>query len=108
MQQGEHFEQYLTKPPSVPEGLPQGVLGFMQRIVIVEPALGRQANVIQLLQEGAAPPDHVPVLLDIDAYKQLEMSPSNTDVWALLSSLRAFKNQIFFEYLTEKSVELFE
>lgn len=108
MAQGEHFEEYLAKPPQVPEGLPQGILGFVQRVVLLKPDIDAQANVIQLLQEGPAPLDHVPIVMDIDAYKKVEMLPDTDEVWALLGKLRAFKNEIFFAHLTEKAVGLFE
>lgn len=108
MKQGEHFEEYLAKPPQVPDELPQGVLGFMQRVVVLKPEIDARANVIQLLQDGPAPADYVPIILDIDVYKQIELCPETDDAWKLLADLRVFKNEIFFAYLTEKAVGLFE
>jgi len=108
MKPGEQFQEYLTKPPDIPEELPQGVLGFMQRMVILHPQLDARANLIQLLQEGMAPADYVPVILDIDVYKLVNLSPETEDAWNLLGELRVFKNATFFASLTEKTVELFE
>jgi uncharacterized protein (TIGR04255 family) len=108
MKAGEVFEMYLTTPPQVPDELPQGVLGFMQRVVVLKPELDLKANVIQLLQEGIAPADHIPVILDIDVYKQVSMPPDSSDIWPLLAELRVFKNAIFFASLTETAVGLFE
>lgn len=108
MQAGDTFEMYLTASPQVPHDLPQGVLGFMQRVVVLKPELGLKANVIQLLQEGIAPPDHIPVILDIDVYKQVAMLPDSVDIWPLLSELRTFKNEVFFASLTEAAIGLFE
>lgn len=108
MRAEEQFEQYLSTPPGVPGDLPQGVLGFMQRVVIFEPKHDLRANVIQLLQEGSAPRDHVPVILDIDVYKRVDLLPDAPDAWAILEEIRAFKNAIFFAALTERTVELFE
>lgn len=108
MRPGEHFQEYLTKSPEVPEGLPQGVAGFMQRVVIFNPALNARANVTQILQEGFAPADHVPIVLDIDVYNMDALSPDTADVWNLLDRLRVFKNDIFFASLEDKTVELFE
>lgn len=108
MRPGEQFEDYLTKPPSLPKELPQGVLGFTQRIVVAHPELDARANLIQLLQEGVVPADHVAVILDIDVYKMVELQPETEDAWNLLYELRVFKNAAFFASLTEKTVELFE
>jgi uncharacterized protein (TIGR04255 family) len=108
MKAGEDFKVYLTTPPNVPEELPQGLLGFMQRTVIIHPQLDARANLIQLLQEGVAPADHVPIILDIDVYKMVNL-PAETEVaWNLLGELRVFKNAAFFASLTEKTVGLFE
>jgi len=108
MKPGEVFETYLTKPPEVPDELPQGVLGFMQRVVLLKAELDLKANVIQLLQEGIAPLDHIPVILDIDVYKQVAKPANSSDIWLLLAELRKFKNEIFFASLTETTVDLFE
>lgn len=108
MKPGEVFEMYLTAAPQVPHELPQGVLGFMQRVVVLKPELGLKASVTQLLQEGIAPPDHIPVILDIDVYKQVSMLPDSVDIWPLLAELRTFKNEIFFASITEPAVGLFE
>lgn len=108
MSPGEHFEEYLTKPPQVPTELPQGVMAFLQRMVILHPELGAAANVIQLLQEGPAPSDHVPIILDIDVYKVVQLSPEAADAWNLLGQLRTFKNAVFFAHVTEKTVGLLE
>ena len=107
MQDGQGFEAYLTKPPDVPPEMPQGVLGFMQRIVIVDPVHDVKANIIQLLQEGVAAPDHVPIILDIDVYKTVRMSIDDPTIWESMTRLRVFKNEIFFASLTEPAVELF-
>ncbi|HVY22292.1 MAG TPA: TIGR04255 family protein [Steroidobacteraceae bacterium] len=108
MKNGDQFQSFLTKPPDVPEELPQTVLGFMQRMVIVNAELGIQANVVQLLQDGVMATDHVPVMLDIDVYKNVDTPPEHANLWNTLNQLRKFKNEIFFSHVTERTVELFE
>jgi len=107
MKQGERFEEYLSTPPGIPAELPQGVLSFLQRVVLVSPQNAIKATVTQLLQEGPVPPEHVPVILDIDVYKSDLLPPDMDEAWRLLDDLRAFKNQVFFAQLTEKTVDLF-
>jgi uncharacterized protein (TIGR04255 family) len=108
MQPGEHFQEFLSKPPDVPDDLPQGVMAFDQRMVILNPELGCRANVTLSLAEGPAPADHVPVVLDIDVYSLVEIAADSDDVWNLLARLRVFKNEIFFASLTERAVALYE
>lgn len=106
MLEGEDFENYLTASPKIPPGLPQAVLGFLQRVVITDPTTQSLANVIQVLQEGPRQ-GKVPVILDIDVYKAIEFAPSDHHLWETLEALRIFKNTIFFESLQEKAVELY-
>jgi uncharacterized protein (TIGR04255 family) len=101
---GDRFEDFLTKPPEVPDELPQSVAAFMQRVLIVGDE-GRLANVIQLLEEGSATEGSLPILLDIDAFTTVPTSFTN--LWTTLSRLRDFKNSIFFASLQEKAVEHF-
>lgn len=108
MKADERFEEYLSTPPGVPKELPQGVLGFMQHVVLLKPELNIRANVTQLLQEGHTPADYVPIILDIDVYKQVTLPADEDELWTLLSELRQFKNEIFFASLMDKAVELFE
>jgi hypothetical protein len=70
----------------------------MQQLVILHPELDARTNLTQLLQEGVAPADHVPVILP----------PETEDAWNLLTELRVIKNEVFFAGLTEKAVELFQ
>jgi len=49
----------------------------------------------------------VSVILDIDVYRETEFSPDGVEMWEYLSQLRALKNAVFFESLTEKAVELY-
>lgn len=104
--EGEHFEHYLTASPTIPPGLPQAILGFLQRVVITDAKTQSLANVIQILQDGPRK-GKVPVILDIDVYKTVEFAPSDPNIWESLEVLRVFKNTIFFESLQEKAVELY-
>lgn len=107
MQPGEDFGVYLTKPPQVPEGLPQGLSSFLQRVILHDPRADIRATLTQALQ---SPPvgdllERIPVILDIDVYRMAEFGPDSRELWDCLERLRAFKNQAFYESLTEKAVE---
>lgn len=106
MQPGEQFEEYLTTPPQVPAGLPQHVLQFLQRVVIHDVSSGLRAIVTQMLQGGAWN-ERIPIILDIDVFCQAEFGPTSDEIWSRLGKMRDFKNRVFFESLTEKTVELY-
>ncbi|MEW8660076.1 MAG: TIGR04255 family protein [Candidatus Thiodiazotropha endolucinida] len=102
----EDFKVYLTSPPTIPETLPQGVSSFLTRVVIQNPEIQSHGIVTQALdrpEEGCAP-----ITLDIDVVKHGDYDTDDNDFWADLEKMRAFKNDIFFESITEKTAELFE
>ena len=103
------FSEYLNVPPVVPEGLPQTLASFLQRFVMVYSSTDMVANVTQVLEEITSA-SKVNILLDIDAYKTypLGIASSTASIWAELEDLRNFKNRIFFKYLTEKTIGMFE
>lgn len=105
------FGEYLTCPPTVPEGLPQGVLSFLSRVVIPDEANGSVSVVTQALEgppsEGAIGAT-VTILLDIDVFRLARIDSARMDeVWIGLAALREQKNRVFFGHLKEKSVEMF-
>ncbi len=103
----EDFGDYMTGPPPVPQALPQGVSSFLTRVVIHEPSFDGVAIITQVL-EAMVKPNWAPIILDIDAFKVGEFDAKGPDIWETLEQLRLFKNRIFFESITEKTVSLFE
>lgn len=103
------FDEYLTAPPEIPAALPQELAGFFSRVIIVNRNVDALAVVTQALEPQAD--QKVPVILDIDAYREIpaaEWGANDPRIWETLDQLREFKNQIFFESITEKTAELFE
>jgi len=105
------FADYLNVPPIVPEGLPQSLASFLQRFVMVDNSTDTEmvAVVTQVLEE-LTQTSKVTILLDIDAAKTYPIGfASNTvSIWSVLEELRNFKNRVFFKYLTEKTIRMFE
>jgi uncharacterized protein (TIGR04255 family) len=109
MQDGEDFGVYLTKPPEVPEGLPQSLSSFLQRVVLHDKALDVHATVTQIFEPipSGNLPSAIPVILDVDAFRVAEFQIPGPGIWDCLQELRDFKNRVFFESLTEKAIELY-
>jgi len=107
MQHGEDFGVYLSKPPQVPDGLPQGLASFLQRVWLHDPKTNILATLTQALQSPPATdlPERIPVILDIDVFQQAEFAVDSPQMWECLERLRAFKNLAFYESLTEKTVQ---
>ena len=100
------FSEYLTASPIVPAGLPQGVSSFLTRVVIHELSIDAAAIITQALEQ-VVNPNFIPIILDIDVFKQKSEGISEKDAWDTLEKLRHFKNEIFDKSITQKAKELF-
>ncbi len=104
----DDFGDFLTVPPSVPEGLPQAVQNFLIRTVIVNEDAGIKANITQALDEKGSDSQNLNIILDIDTFKMVHLNSDKEDIWNDFESLRNMKNDIFFKYITEQTARLFE
>lgn len=100
------FSDYLTAAPIVPAGLPQGVTSFLSRVFIHEPEISATGIITQAF-ERIINPDIIPIILDIDVFKEKPEGMSEEEAWQIFEKLRNFKNKIFFKSITEKAKELF-
>lgn len=103
---GERFERYLTGLPNMPAEFPQTVSSFLQRFVINDEVSGATAVLTQAL-EGFPPEPPVPVILDIDVFRESRFAADGKAVWDFLAQLRTLKNRFFFGSITEEAVELY-
>lgn len=100
------FKEYLSAAPIVPEGLPQGVSSFLTRVVIHDPQIDATGIITQVFEQ-IVDPKFIPIILDIDVFKQKE-GIGEEEAWETLEKLRNLKNEIFFASITEKTKELFQ
>ena len=99
------LKDYLTAPPAIPPGLNQELGSFLTRIQIRDPDIGAQGFLTQAL-EGVHD-NYAPIVLDIDVFMAHQFDdPHEETVWRCLEQLRHFKNEVFFESITEKTAEL--
>lgn len=100
------FGEYLTSPPIIPASLPQTLSSFLMRFVMHDELKGISAIVTQVLEESPSP--IAPIILDIDVFKEGSYEAQSAEWWAVLSTLRDFKNRVFFSSITDKTLELFQ
>lgn len=99
------FSDFLTASPKVPTALPQGVTSFLSRVVIHDPSTSANAVITQAM-EAVVTPEVVPIVLDIDVYREVAFPAESEDIWAIFEQLRHLKNKVFFESVTENTLEL--
>jgi uncharacterized protein (TIGR04255 family) len=100
------LRQYLEAPPVLPPPIPQAVREFLTRVV-VDDGDHASAILIQAL-EASLDPATVPLLLDIDAFREVSLAPEDPSVAGIFEQLRRLKNDIFFASVTERTVEMYE
>lgn len=100
------FEEYLRSAPVVPPELPQNVSSFLTRITIHDPEMTIAAHIAQALEVDSE--RRLATILDIDTFKEAEFSVGDPAIEDTFNRLRIFKNLIFFNSLTEKTLRSFE
>lgn len=98
------FDGYLRYVPKVPKVLPQVIGAFFSRIVVGDLEQRFTAIITQSFQPS---PTEISVILDIDVYR-IKVFTDEHEAWAVIDELRAFKNRIFFDCITEKAAKLLE
>jgi uncharacterized protein (TIGR04255 family) len=99
------FGDYLTAPPTIPVGLPQGLSSFLTRVVISKEHIGN-ATITQALQDVKN--NVLAVILDIDVIHIGRFSPKEHRIVDILEELRGFKNEIFFASVTDELLGVYE
>lgn len=102
------FKDYLTCPPEVPEGLPQGISSFFYRVVVPHSDSRITAIITQAMEATLDIKNNIPIILDIDVFKITEDGFLKEDILAIFEKLRIFKNQIFFKSITPKLLETYQ
>lgn len=104
------FGDYLAAPPVLPEGLPQGLNSFLIRLNIHVPELEANAIITQALEPMPVEPTKIPVILDIDVFKEKTEGTGieEGEAWDLLEKMRHFKNEVFFKFITGKLKEIYK
>jgi uncharacterized protein (TIGR04255 family) len=98
---------YFTSAPIVPEMLPQTLRSYLTRKVLHDRDTGNSVTVTQA-SEPSSDPDHIVVLLDVDAFREVDLDSSRfSEIDSVLESLRDLKNRAFFGSITERTVEMY-
>lgn len=106
------FEDYLESTPRIPSKLPQELASFVTSYKMPDPETGAIAN-IQLIFQGAqyekdSKELQLPIVLDTDVMKNFAVELDDCDaIWNSFSQLHDLKNEIFFNIVKEKTMEMF-
>lgn len=101
------LERYLKVSPRLPEEDRLQFAGFLNQHAAVEVGTGHQVNIVLTSQPREN--DNLPVILDICVASEGTATPEDW-VWILakVQSLRALKNRVFRNTLTDQCLTLFQ
>lgn len=101
------FNEYILTNPQIAPNLPQSVSNFFMRLEIPNNSIDAIAIITQTIDLNTVNNFKVPLILDIDVVHNCEHDPEDEKIWDIFETLRVFKNDIFFNSITEKTKELF-
>lgn len=101
-----NFKEYILTTPEVAPSLPQALSHFFMRLVIPNPEIRAIATIIETM-ENPVDNQRLPLILDIDVWRETTYEANQPEMWDDFEQLREFKNDIFFNSITEKTKELF-
>ena len=98
--------EYLEAPPRLPEPIPQSVRDFLTRVHVRDDRRNASAIIVQAL-ELRNEPNAISLLLDIDAFSEVNEAPDFPGLTSIFEQLRQLKNAIFFASITDKTAEIY-
>ncbi len=99
------LRHWILTVPEIARGLPQGLDGFVMRLHV---RFTDPTGYVNITQTGE-PKDYdkvVPLIFDIDAFRLVDLEPSDQAIWSGFQDLRQIKNMVFFKSVTDKFLEL--
>ncbi len=93
--------RFLTAPPILPPNVPNQVANFFTRVTIVDEPTQVAAVIQQQIENTISTLVYV---LDIDVFQQKDYDIHDDSFWTTLNQLRDLKNTIFFESITEETL----
>ena len=99
------LEIYFTAAPKLPKSLPQTLNYFYYQMLVEEKDLKVDITQtpIPINKE-----DYFGYILDIDVFKKDEKGIDEQTIWQNFNKMRALKNKIFFKFIKDEAVVMFE
>lgn len=101
------FREYVKTAPDVAPGLPQSLSALFMRLEIPDQARGLVAIITETFESSDEGDTRLPFIFDIDVVHQAMFDPSNPTIWETFGEMRDYKNEIFFNSMTDRACELF-
>lgn len=103
-----NFNDYILTTPTLGPKLNFPIAQFFTRFLVINNDIGALANITETIENESTEKNILPFILDIDVYKNVNVTMDIGIVMENMNQLRVFKNRLFLESLTDKALELFK
>lgn len=100
----EEPSAYVTTYPSLPDTINDTVNSFFYRIGLIDRE-GITSRAVHTLKP-AKNEFQVILVIDNSVEMTIQTDPDNQEIWEKIEKLRSKKNQLFFELLTDRAIDL--
>lgn len=101
------FKEYILTNPEIAPKLSQFIDHFFMQLILPNPEIQAKAIITQTMEPATAK-NKLPLILDIDVFSEAVYVDNKEEIWNDFEKLHVFKNEIFFNSLTDKAKELFK
>lgn len=103
----DDFKRYILTTPEIAPNVPQNLASYFMRLVLPDPNSPATAIINQAMNPVLQDAKMAPLFFDIDVFMTAAYSPKSEAIWDGFMKLRQFKNQIFYDSLTEETRRIF-
>ena len=104
------IQNYLKNAPARPPEINRSLENFLCQMVLPVPEIGSKVILTSTTEDIVAEEDSkfLPIILDIDVFHLVRENKleSEEKMWSIIEGMRAVKNEMFFNVMTEKALEL--
>ena len=100
-----NFKDYILTTVEIAPKLPQELARYFMQLVIPYPHINVNAIITQTI-ERSIKEYTLPLILDIDVFKNVSYKTNEKKIWDEFFELRNIKNDIFFNSITKTTEEL--
>lgn len=100
------FEEYITFLPTIPDGIRRVINNFFIQLNV--PNDDNSMNGIMTETFLVPQPNKLQIILDLIVVKAQNFICNSDEMWGSFSSIRDFKNKLFFSCLTDKALLPYE
>jgi len=101
----EDLKQFVLGLPDPPEGWPSAVESFLYRVTLADES-GASVHVTHALVDDVDE-SRIGVIFDIDAFREGRFTVGDDEFWRAFEELRDLKNRIFFDGITDRTMEMY-